>query len=113
MATYVKGNKEQIIRNIALAIRGNAKKIKQLETVQDITITCTSDDAINITAEIYADGIARYLIRGTRSSVTVTVKTTTNELVRKTRGTKPVFVTEIYSNVWMWEILDKVKELLK
>ena len=111
MATYVRGNKEQIIRNIALAIRGNAKKIKQFETVQEITITCTSDDSIYITAEIYADGIARYLINGTRSSVTVTVKTATNELIRKPRGTKPVFVTEIYNNVWMWEILDKVKEL--
>lgn len=111
MATHVKGNKKQVVNNIALAIHDKPKKIKQLIAVQSITINCTSDDHIEIDCELYAGNIARYIVKGTRCNTTITVNTITNEIIRKPRNIKPIFITEIYWNVWAADILERIAEL--
>lgn len=79
----------QVERNIANIIVANEKKAAELEKVQDITLHCTSDDGIKVTAELYSGDIARYLIEGTRAKMTITVHAKTRELTRKPRNEKP------------------------
>ena len=103
----MKANRQQIINNIATIIRDKDKKIEQLEKVQGITMTCTSDDRIYIICELYCDNIVRYLIEGTRSSMTITANMATNEIIRKPNGIKPWQVAE--TDCWAFEILKKVR----
>lgn len=101
-----KANREQVIKNIARIIKGNEKKIKQLNAVQNICIHCTSDDYITIKCELYHGNIVRYLITGTRSSMTITANTLTNEIVRKPRNEKAWYEAE--TSCWAGEILKLV-----
>lgn len=94
---------DQIIKNIAYHIKGKEDKIRQLKAVQSISMTCTSDDHIKVDCEMYNDGIVRYLIEGTRSGMTITVNTRTNEIVRKPRNAKPWYGCQI--SCWCYDIL--------
>ena len=100
-------NRKQIIRNIVNIIKGNSKKINQLETVQDITFTCTSDDHINIICELYHGNIVRYVINGTRSGMVITADALTGEIVRKPYKENPWSVTE--TECYVSEILKEVR----
>lgn len=91
----MKANEKQIITNIANIIRGKQNKIDQLVKVHSITLHCTSDDYIRVTCELYYNNIVRYLISGTRSSMTITANTLTGEIVRKPRNIKPWTVSEV------------------
>lgn len=108
---YIKANKAQVINNIALAIYDKPKKVKQLIKVQSITIEMTSDDHIEVTCEMYTNNIVRYLIKGTRSSATITVNTITNEIARKPYKASPLYISDISNNLWCFEILEKIAEL--
>lgn len=108
---YIKANKTQVINNIALAIYDKPEKIKQLIKVQSITIEMTSDDHIDVTCEMYANNIVRYLIKGTRSNTTVTINTLTNEVTRKPYKVSPLYISDISHNLWCFEILEKIAEL--
>lgn len=99
-------NREQIIKNIARIIKGNQKKIEQLNKVQSISINCTSDDHIRIKCELYMNNVVRYLIEGTRSGMTITANTLTNEIVRKHRNEDPWYEAE--TDCWASDILKKV-----
>lgn len=103
----IKANTNQVIKNIVRIIKGNEAKIKQLEAVQSISITCTSDDHIRITCELYLNNIVRYLIEGTRSKVTITANALTNEITRKKRNEKPWGVCEV--ECWAEDILKQVR----
>lgn len=91
-------NSNQIARNIAVLLVHNPDKIRQLEEVRDISSHLTSDDGVQIDAEIYGGGVVRYLIHGTRCSMTLTANTLTNELTRKPRGAEPVFTAWLTMN---------------
>ena len=99
-------NRKQVETNIANIIRGNRKKIEQLEMVKEISSHLTSDDGIRIICELYTGNIARYLITGTRCSMTVTANTITGEIIRKPRGTKPWYSDWVTTNAT--DILRKV-----
>lgn len=101
-------NEKQIIKNIANILKDNPDKIRQLEAVQGISMTCTSDDHIWINCELYQNHIVRYLITGTRSSMTITVNASTHEICRKKRNEIPWAVGEIQT--WCGYILNKVNE---
>ena len=103
----MRANREQVIKNIARIIRNNDKKIEQLQKVQGISINCTSDDHIRIKCELYQNNIARYLIEGTRSGMTITANTLTNELTRKHRNEKAWYEAEI--ECWAEDILKLVE----
>ena len=86
--------KNQIMQNIAVLIWDKPKKLEQLQKVGEITFTCTSDDYIYITAELYHNNLVRYLITGTRSCMTVTADPITRQILRKPRNLKPWAVTK-------------------
>lgn len=96
-------SREQIIRNIAVILKHNPHKVAQLEKVGDITCHLTSDDHVNITAELYRNNIVRYLIDGTRSRATVTANIRTMELARKPRNEKPWAVS--WTDAWVYDII--------
>ena len=102
-------NPDQIARNIARLIYDRPEKIRQLETVQSITAHLTSDDYVYITCELYRDGIARYLIRGTRSSMTITARVLSREACRKPRNERPWMDAE--TSMWAGDILRKVEAM--
>lgn len=91
----MRANTEQVIKNIVRIISNNDKKIEQLEKVQSITMNCTSDDHIRIKCELYKNNIARYLIEGTMSGMTITANTLTNEITRKHRNEKAWYEAEV------------------
>lgn len=99
-------NPHQIAKNIARLIRDKPEKVRQLERARDITVHLTGDDYVYITCELYRDGIARYLIRGTRSGMTVTANVKTRELCRKPRNEKPWIDAE--TSMWAGEILREI-----
>lgn len=99
----IKCTREQVMRNIAVILKHNPEKVAQLEKVGDITFHLTSDDHVNITAELYRDGIARYLIEGTRCRATVTANLRTMELTRKPRNEKPW--SEAWTDAWVYDII--------
>jgi len=100
----------QIERNIAITLAHNPEKIAQLERVQDISWHLTGGDGIQIEAELYAGGIIRYLITGTRSGMTVTAKEPEHEIIRKPRGAKP-WMTKSDYNRHAGDILEYVREI--
>ena len=102
-----KANEKQIIKNIANIIKGNEKKIEQLDKVQSICVHCTSDDHIRIRCELYYNNIVRYLIEGTRCNMTITANTLTKEIVRKPRNEKAWYVAE--TDCWAGDILALVR----
>ena len=104
----MRANREQVIKNIARIIKGNDKKIEQLQKVQSISIHCTSDDHIRIRCELYRNHIARYLIEGTRSGMTITANVITNEIARKPRGEKAWYEAE--TDCWAGDILKLVEQ---
>lgn len=99
----------QVARNIAVFLKHNPEKIAQLEKVQAITIWLTSDDWCEITCEMYEDGIERYLIRGTRSTMTITVKEPEHLLVRKPRGARPWYTDTV--ECWIHDIIRIYEEV--
>lgn len=106
---YIKANPNQIFRNIAVVLKHNPRKVEQLETVQSICLNLTSDDGIDIECELYSGSIARYLIQGTRSGMTITVNTLTNEIVRKRRGEQPWVAARIHCNCYeIFEMLNAI-----
>ena len=90
-------NIENLIANV---IKRHDKKRIQLEIVRDICVHLTSDDGIWITAELYNNNICRFLIKGTRSNMTITYNTKTWELTRKPRNEKPFYTTWLSSSVY-------------
>lgn len=100
----MRASREQIIRNIAVILKHNPEKVAQLKKAQAITVYLTSDDGCAIDTELYRNGIARYIITGTRSRVTVTVKYPSMELTRKPRNEKP-WLTDWVGNVQMSDII--------
>lgn len=89
------GNIENLIAQV---IKRHDRKREQLERVQDICIHLTSDDGIMIDCELYSDNICRFLITGTRCSMTITYNTLTWELTRKPRGKRPWHTDWIHAN---------------
>ena len=102
-------SKTQIENLIANIINRHEDKRKQLETIQSICIHLTSDDGITIEAELYDNNICRFLIKGTRCSMTITYDTLTWELCRKPKNTKPWHSTWIATNTY--KIFDRAEEL--
>lgn len=96
-------NKQHIL-NMANAIAKNSKKYEQLLTVNDICHTLTSDGGIDVTAEIYSGNIVRYLIRGTRCSMTLTFNAITFEIVRKKRNEQPIYTDDFHT--YAYNIID-------
>lgn len=82
-----------ILLHIARLIAKHPKKMEQFLKMWDITANLTSDSGIWITFELYSNHIARVLIKGTWSGMTITYDTWTDELTRKKRGEKPLCVT--------------------
>ena len=99
----------QVELTLANIIARNEKKFQQLETVQDITINCTSDDGIEIKLEMYDNHVVRYLIEGTRAKMTITYNTETKEVIRKPRGAKPWHTS--YCKSFCHDILCKASEI--
>ena len=103
--------KNQIMQNIAVLIWDKPKKLEQLQKVGEITFTCTSDDYIYITAELYCNNLVRYLITGTRSNMTITANPITRQIIRKPRNLKPYMVAE--TECWVRDIqiiIDEIQE---
>lgn len=97
-----------ILLHIARLISEHPEKRRQFDTLWSITSNLTSDCGIDITFELYPDHIARVLITGTRSSMTITYDTWSDELSRKKRGTKPIHTTWGQSYCYdVQEIIDK------
>ena len=104
-------NTKQIARNIANICFNNPEKEEQLEKVQDICFHLTSDDGISVETEIYADGIVRYLITGTRCNMTITAKEPEHKVIRKPRGISPAFISWDHMHVSdIQDALDDIKE---
>jgi hypothetical protein len=102
-------NNKQHLMNMANAIARNPKKYEQLQTVNDICHTLTSDAGIDVTAEIYSGNIVRYLINGTRCSMTLTFNAITYEIVRKKRNERPIYTKSFHS--YAYNIIDAVNEI--
>ena len=94
---------------MASAIAKNSKKYEQLLTVNDICHTLTSDGGIDVNAEIYSGNIVRYLIKGTRCSMTLTFNTITYEIVRKKRNERPIYTDDFHT--YAYYIIDAVNEI--
>ena len=90
---------ESVERHIKNALAENPKKKSQFQKVVDFSQNLTSQDTLAVTAELYDNNIVRYLIEGTRSSMTLTVNALTNEVKRKPRNAIPW-----YRNVAIIEI---------
>lgn len=99
----------QILRNIAVLIWDKPKKLEQLQKVGEITFTCTSDDYIYITAELYHNNLVRYLITGTRSCMTVTADPITRQIIRKPRNLKPL--ASATTECWVADIQTIIGEI--
>lgn len=84
-----KANPRAVARNIARILRENPRKVEELSRVRDITVHLTSDDGLRVTVELYRDHVVRFLIRGTRSGMTLTADVMTCILTRKRRNEKP------------------------
>lgn len=82
-----------ILLHIARLISKHPKKTEQFLKMWNITSWLTSDSGIWITFELYPDHTARAIITGTRSGMTITYNTWTDELTRKKRGAKPLYTT--------------------
>lgn len=95
------------INLIAQICKRHEVKKAQLEMVQEISIHLTSDDGISIEVELYDNNICRFLITGTRSSMTITYNTLTWELCRKPRNAKPWYTNWMHTNAI--EILKQVE----
>jgi hypothetical protein len=104
-----KANTNQIIKNIAIILKHNPAKVKQLEKVWSISENCTSDNHIEIICEMYSNNIVRYLITGTRSGMTITANALTYEIVRKRRNEKPWIQREC--ECWCDDIFNQMKEI--
>ncbi len=104
-----RSNPKQIARNIAVILKHNPKKVDQLKKVGDICCHLTSDDGISVDWEYYGGGLVRYLITGTRCGMTVTANAITNEIQRKPRGARPVFIGWEHINVG--DILNILEEI--
>lgn len=107
----IKASPEAIARNIAVILKHNPEKVAQVEKAQAITIWLTSDDWCTIDCEMYDDGIERYIIRGTRATVTVTAKEPEHLLTRKPRGARPWYEERV--ECWMHDILSIYTEITK
>lgn len=105
-----KATENMIAKNIARAIRGNEKKMEQLTKLKDRCVYLTSSDGICITAELYEGNIARFVIEGTRSSMTVTVNTVKNEIVRKPRGAEPWYTVKM-CNMNVYQIEEEIEKM--
>lgn len=105
-----KATEKMIVKNIARAIRGNEKKIEQLRKLKERCVYLTSSDGIHITAELYEGNIARFIIEGTRSNMTVTVNTITNQIIRKPRGAEPWYTVQAF-NMNVSDIEEEVKNM--
>lgn len=111
MMKMMKLNEKQAVKHIAWIIHDKPEKMRQLETVQDISIHLTSDDSISIKCELYAGNIVRYLITGTRSQMTITADTITRQIIRKPRNIKPAFEAETYGTIWCSDILKAARAI--
>ena len=100
-------NANQIVKNIANAIRNNYNKIEQLEKVKDITLNCTSDCNCTITIEMYNNNIVRYIVNGTRAQTTITYNTATKQIIRKPYKENPWYID--YIDCSINDILREVK----
>lgn len=105
-----KADSNQIAMNIARLIWDKAKKIEQLNKVQGITMTCTSDDHIHVICELHHNNIVRYLIEGTRSKMVVTANCETREMLRLPRGSEAshknecdMWCTDIQNHIEKWQ----------
>ena len=78
--------------HLRTALRENQKKKSQFQKVVDFSQNLTSQDTLDVIVELYDDNIVRYLIEGTRSSMTLTVNALTNEVKRKPRNVRPWFI---------------------
>ena len=61
-------------------------KIAALDKVQDMCLRFTSDDAVDVTVEMFNNNVIRYLIKGTRCNMTLCFNSLTFALCRKPRG---------------------------
>ena len=82
-----------VLLHIARLIAKHPEKMRQFMTMVSITTHLTSDSWLRITFELYSNHIARALIEGTWSGMTITYDTWTDELTRKKRGEEPLYVT--------------------
>lgn len=98
-------DKQMVATHIARALKTSKKKRDQLQAVRDITVRFTGDDWVNVTVELYYGNIARYLITGTRSGMTVTMDIRTAEIIRKPKGLDPYYTTQ--SGLFVHEIMEK------
>lgn len=103
----MKVNTNQIVKNIANAIKNNPNKIEQLEKVKDITLHYTSDSNCRIVIEMYNNNIVRYIVNGTKAQTIITYNTTTKQLVRKPYKQNPWYTDFI--NCSVNDILREVK----
>lgn len=103
----MKVNTNQIVKNIANAIKNNPNKIEQLEKVKDITLHYTSDNNCRIVIEMYNNNIVRYIVNGTKSQTIVTYNTATKQIVRKPYKEIPWYTDFI--NCSINDILREVK----
>lgn len=67
------------------------KKLADLDKMQGICLHLTSDDAMDVTVEMFNNNIIRYLIKGTRCNMTLCFNSMTFEICRKPRGENPWF----------------------
>lgn len=100
------GNAVNLIANIC---KRHSVKKTQLEAVQKITSHLTSDDGVLVEMELYDGNICRFLIKGTRSSVTITYNMLTWDLARKPINAKPWYTNWMHTHAS--DILERVEEL--
>lgn len=101
-----KADEKTVNRHIASFLRQNPKKWEQLDKVQGITISCTSDDHIHVQLEMYDNNIVRFLITGTRCNMVICGNALTHEIIRKPRNARPWDMAEY--DTWVYRIKELV-----
>lgn len=91
MTTY----SDTMLRNsLRLVFAKNPQKREQLEKVQSICVSLTSDDACSVRWELFDNNITRIIVDGTRSQFRVCFNSITGELVRKPYKATPFHTAE-------------------
>ena len=107
----VEDTRRCVCKHIARIMSYNPNKARQVEKVASISFHLTSASSARVTCELYDGNIMRFLIVGTRSSCTITANTITNEIVRKPRGAKPWYETEIDVEI-DYDIMPRYREIV-
>ena len=106
---------KNIAYEIADIIKENEIKIQQLQKVQSICMTITSDDGIDVDVELYSS-YTRYIITGTRCQMVICYDYNNKTFVRKKRNEKPELKKNYHTNCrdifnWIDDIKASKREL--